>query len=266
MDKEKNHGIFVFIIVIILLIGISVFCYYKFYLEKKDDKKTVELNETVNNEQVNIDSNIYNLMSNAVGGNYEDGFSNAIDHKMQYDFDLKQIKKVSDFDNNTISLLVYNFALNYEYLKKDNNNFSLSEENAKIIYNKIFGPYIEYKVIKESTMCPTLSFDSNKRIYHYKNDCKNTTNISRYNKIIDVKEEENKIVVTEQVAYYTSEMLEDNVFVTYIDAVNKKNSIGTISESTEVQMNNLKNSLSRYKYTFKKWNNQYYFYSIERVK
>ena len=46
-------------------------------------------------------------------------------------------------------------------------------------------------------------------------------------------------------------MLEDNVFVTYIDAVNKKNSIGTISESTEVQMNNLKDSLSRYKYTFK---------------
>lgn len=266
MNKEKNHGIFVFVLMIVFFVGISIFCYYKFYLEKKDDKQLVNLDSSLNNEQINVDSNIYKLMSSATGGNYEDGFSNALDNKMGYDFDTNQSKKVSDLDTNAISLLVYNYALNNNYLNHNKNSDSLSEENVKKIYNRIFGPYLEYQVIKKSNMCPTLSFDNSKKIYNYKKDCKNKTDISRYNKIIAVEEEENKIVVTEQIGYYTSAILENNVFITYKDAVNKTNSIGTIVESTEIQMTNLKKSLSRYKYTFKKWNNQYYFYSIERIK
>ncbi len=266
MNKEKNYGIFVFIFVLLLLIWVGIFCYYKFYVVKKDDKKIVDLDDSLNEEQLSIDSNIYQLMNMATGENYEDGFSNALDNKMQYDLEEKQSMKVSTFDTDTISLLIYNYALNNNYLKQNKKNYFLSEENAKKIYNKTFGPYLEYKVIKKSTMCPTLSFDSNKKMYTYKNDCKNTTDISRYNKIIDVKEEETKIVVIEQVGYYASEILENNVFKTYKDAINKTNSIGTISESTEVQISNLKDSLSKYKYTFKKWNDQYYFYCIERVR
>lgn len=265
MHKEGNHGILIFIAAVLFLIGISIFCYVKFYVEKKQDQELVDLNAPSSNNSLTVESYIYDLMNLAIGGQYQDGFSNAMDNKMQYDFTSNQIVETASFDQDTLSSLIYYYAFNNQYLKKEDNAYILSEKNAQKIYSKIFGPYLEYKEIKESTMCPTLSFNQNKKEYTFRGKCQNTTDISRYNKIIDVKEQEDTIVVTEQVGYYFSGWLENNVFKTYTDAINKTNSIGTISESTEVQINNLKDDLSQYQYTFKRAEDQYYFYSIERI-
>ena len=265
MHKEGNHGILIFIAAILFLIGIFIFCYVKLYVERKQDQEIVDLDVPSSNDAFQVESSIYDLMHLAIGGEYQDGFSNAIDQKVQYDFKTNQIVKASQFDSDTLALLLYHYAFNNQYLKKEKNSSILSEKNARKIYQRIFGPYFEYKTITESTMCPTLSFDQNKNEYRFQGNCQNTTDISRYNKIISVSEQKDTIVVDEQVGYYFSGLLENNVFKTYTDAVNKSNSIGTISESTEVQMNNLRDDLSQYRYTFKRVEDQYYFYSIERI-
>lgn len=265
MHKEGNHGILIFIAAILFLIGIFIFCYVKLYVERKQDQEIVDLDVPSSNDSFQVESSIYDLMHLAIGGEYQDGFSNAIDQKVQYDFKTNQIVKASQFDSDTLALLLYHYAFNNQYLKKEKNSSILSEKNARKIYQRIFGPYFEYKTITESTMCPTLSFDQNKNEYRFQGNCQNTTDISRYNKIISVSEQKDTIVVDEQVGYYFSGLLENNVFKTYTDAVNKSNSIGTISESTEVQMNNLRDDLSQYRYTFKRVEDQYYFYSIERI-
>lgn len=264
MEKENNYGIIVVIIIVLFLFFLSTFIYYKINIEKKEDNKTVDLESE--KEELVVDDSVYSLMNTIVGGKYEEGFNNAIDKRYNYDFNEVESKKVSNFDNDMLSSIIYYYALNNGYLKQSNNTYTISEDNVKKIYLKIFGSNLEYKVIKENTTCPTLTYDSNKKIYTYNTDCGTNTDITKYNKIIDVDEDDDALKVTEEVAYYTSELEKDNVFITYQDAINKTNSIGTISESTEVQIQNLKDYISKYRYTFKKENDKYYLYSVERTR
>lgn len=266
MEQEKNHGIFVFILVLFFLLFVGFLCYHKFYVEKKDDKKIVNLEDPKKEEDLIVDSHIYELMGKAIGGKYEEGFINVMDNRYNYDFDTIGKKKVTQFDTDLLSSLVYDYAYNNHLLKQDKNVYALTEENVKKIYSTIFGPYLSYKRIKQSTMCPTLSFDSSKKVYTYRTDCKETTDITKYNKITSVDENKDTIIVRERMAYYSSGLLENNVFSTYLDAINKKNSVGTIAESTEVQIENIKDFLSEYKYTFKKVEDTFYLYSVERIK
>ena len=264
MDKEKNYGIIVVIILSIVLLVSGIFIFIK--SNNKNNNKEVKLSNQ--NNQENINKEAYEYMELALGGTYVDGFNNAIDNLMMYNLEENQRIKVAEFNDNTLSELVYHYASNNNYLKTSNNKQKdkyLEEDDAIEIYNKIFGSYVIYEKITKSDMCPNFSYDKAKRRYIYSNNCGLNTNVTKYSKIISSEKKDNTLSVIEEVAYYRSDLVENNIFDNYTDAINNSNSVGTISSSTEVEMQNLKNDISKYKFIFKKWNDKYYFYSIERI-
>lgn len=265
MNKENNKGIFIFLITLLCFFSFLGFFLFKIYRDKKDAREFVDLEEKTE-QNLSVDKNIYTLMSLTTGGVYEEGFSNA-SQKVIYDFEEKEDKKVSELKEEVIAFLVYQYATNHSELKKTKEKeVYLTETSAKKIYSTLFGDNFSYQRIEKADICPSVSFDKSKKRYLYKMDCGMSTEITFYSKIVNTKKKEGLLYIEELVGYYASALIDNNVFSTYKDAINKENSIGTIHESTEVQMKSLKDSLARYRYTFKEdEDHRYYFYSVKRI-
>lgn len=266
MEKDKNHGIIIFAITILLFISIIVFVCVKIHLDKKDEKELVDLEDEKQYSDIVIDERAYALMELVSGESYEEGFSNAT-NKIAYDLEKGTEQNISDFKDEEIAFLMYQYAKNHNYIKKINKKeFYLTEKNAKEIHEFLFGSNLEYKRLENVQMCPSVSYDTSKNRYIYNIDCGMSTNISLYSKIINTRKNKNTFYIEEMIGYYASTLVENNIFLTYKDAINQENSIGTISESTEIQIKSLKNSLARYQFVFKEeGDNHYSFYSVKRI-
>ena len=249
MEKDKNKGIYVFLITILCFFSTFLFFLIKMHKDNEDAKKIVSLEEQEESSSI-VDRNAYTLMSFTTGGKYEEGFSNA-SHKMVYDFEVDEEKKVSDLKEESIAFLTYQYASNHGKIKKTKQKeLYLTEKDAKEIHSTLFGREFSYQEIEAVTMCPKVTLDKTKKRYIYQMDCGMSTDVTLYSKILNTKKQGNLFYIEELVGYYVSAFLDNNVFSTYKDAINKENSIGTISESTEVQIKGLQNSLAKYRYTF----------------
>ncbi len=145
----------------------------------------------------------------------------------------------------------------------------VKEKDIEGIYNKVFGPNTYKKIDSFSGTCSDYVYNSlNSEYIENKsqvNDCK-SSNISILSKIVDAKISNNKEEITVVIAYMNSDSK-----TIYKDCDSNLASCNNVLKSnyTDFDESNLeeyKNTLHKYKFTFIANNDEYYFKEVKKLK
>ncbi len=285
MEKKKNKGVIVLIVLLILcIIGLV------FYILV--DKDIIKLNSTnVENEQVENNTSDDTEEKNTgveldpENSNIKYLFNNA--HRLSIGPEAQIYRdggyKVSDMSGEDKILLLYGQWKNYvkeSSIEIDNNYNSMyyvNEADLKSIYERTFGPdtYSHVNSITDSYRCYTYTYDDeNKRFFYVgTNGCGGTTVFSVHEKIISATKYNDRIEIV-SAAFYINGM-DNKMYKDY----NQTTSLGEYTyynnNYTDEERNNLedqyiddnKDNLEQYTYTYTLNDDGFYYLtSVERTK
>jgi hypothetical protein len=164
--------------------------------------------------------------------------------------------------NYTETTINNNIRLNMAYQLLDNNEITIensvitiSEEDLKDNYKKIFGSLDNYKAENFTNNC--IQFIYNKTMYMAIDTNCNDNSLEIIEKIKNIYEEDNNIIIETIVGLYNNS---DN------SLSNINNQIVVNNYSKSDNLSNLEDKLNSYKYTFQKIDNNYYLKEINKVK
>lgn len=156
---------------------------------------------------------------------------------------------------------------NIAYKNTNTSDNKIAEEKLKAAYERVFGPNT-YKTVESFTGgCNTYTYDINTTSYNKttSENCK-TSNIYILSKIIDAKMTKDTMEITVTIAYL------DKIKKIVYKECNKDLSVcnnileEAFNEFDEANLDQKKYNLSKYKFTYKILEDEYYFESVKKIK
>lgn len=136
------------------------------------------------------------------------------------------------------------------------NNDTFTEEDIKNAYIKLFGNDKNFKNTSFEYECKKFNYDESNNTYNLiSNECINISSKEIIEKIINISEKDNKVIITTLLGIY------DNSDKSLYNYKNLYNPIA-VDLNSNFNIEDYKNKLSMYKYTFIKDNVNYYFDNI----
>ncbi len=262
--KYKNAKIVRKNIFIILLLALIVFetkiLYDNDLLLNK--KKTVDKNivDKENNTDKEITKNEDNDNKEEVKKDlkwYIDNYSYLLDNIKTNLTDSYYLYK-DNYSEDTIDIMV-RLNMAYQLLSKDKINISnsvitINENDIKDAYKKIFGSLDKYSAKNFNEDCIQFIYNENSKTYlAIDTECQNKVT-EKVEKIENIYEEDNNIVIETIVGVYDKE----NNSLTNING-------DIVSDNFSNNIDEYKESLDSYKYTFIKEDENYYLEKIEKI-
>ena len=262
--KYKNAKIVRKNIFIILLLALIVFetkiLYDNDLLLNK--KKTVDENivDKENNTDKEITKNEDNDNKEEVKKDlkwYIDNYSYLLDNIKTNLTDSYYLYK-DNYSEDTIDIMV-RLNMAYQLLSKDKINISnsvitINENDIKDAYKKIFGSLDKYSSKNFNDDCIQFIYNENSKAYlAIDTECQNKVT-EKVEKIENIYEEDNNIVIETIVGVYDKE----NNSLTNING-------DIVSDNFSNNIDEYKESLDSYKYTFIKKDENYYLEKIEKI-
>ena len=287
MEKKKNNGLIVFIVLLIICIMGLVF-----YILV--DKDIIKLNNnTVENEQVEKNNSKDDnkekdtrVKLDPENSNIKYLFNNA--HHLSIGPETQIYRdggyKVSEMTNDEKFTLLSNqwfseMKTHPDYLRQTNDQITvLDEETLESLYERTFGPntYERVNQITDSTDCIILTYDETYQGYSTREEvgCGGTTAFSVHEKIISATKYNDRIEIVSAVVYLDG--MSNQMYKDY----NKTTSLGEllINENTTNNSEKRENTYNKYiednkdkleQYTYTYTLNEdgfYYLTSVERTK
>ncbi len=258
INRHKNMSIFRKIIIIILLLALVIY-----------ETKILYENNLIPYFQ---DKNITTKVNNKDDVFKETTVVKTKDWYLEnYSYLLNNIKTDLSQDNtyylyksNYKELTIKNdIRLNMAYQlltesdkKLENNVITISNTSLKEAYKRIFGTTINYKESNFNNNCLTFIYDSVSDNYMAINTTCEESNTKLLESISNIYEQDNNVVIETVVGIYNKD-------TNKLSKVDGTEVLDTFNE--EINLEEYKNMLDNYKYIFKNIENNYYFYSIERI-
>lgn len=175
----------------------------------------------------------------------------------------------SSIDNNIKIYMAIRKVLSNQKDINYSKKIEIKEADVTDALKELFGSDVTYKHESlEGNTCSYTNFKYNKskKMYIQEPDgCFESNTDTILSEIIDKKTTDKKIEIYEKIGYVEISYNTQNKKISYniYKDIAKKNKIATIDEYS---ISSVKDSLSTYKYTFIKENNNYYLNSVELVK
>ena len=258
INHRKNMSIFRKIIIIILLLALVVYetkILYENnlipYFQNKNITTKVSTQEDVSKENAIVKTKEW----------YLENYSYLLNNIKT---DLLQDNTYYLYKSNYKELTIKNdIRLNMAYQlltesdkKLDNNVITISNASLKEAYKRIFGSTINYKESNFNNNCLTFIYDSVSDNYMAINTTCEESNTKLLESISNIYEQDNNVVIETVVGIYNKD-------TNKLSKVDGTEVLDTFNE--EINLQEYKNMLDNYKYTFKNIDNNYYFDSIERI-
>ncbi len=156
---------------------------------------------------------------------------------------------------------------NIAYKNTNSSDNKIAEEKMKNSYERIFGANTYQAVENFIGGCNTYTYDKNTRSYNKTtNEICKPSNIYILSKIVDANMTEDTMEITVVIAYL------DKIKKIVYNNCNKDLSIcsdileSSFNEFDEANLDPKKYNLSKYKFTYKMVNDEYYFKSVKKAK
>ena len=259
--RSKNFKIFRKNLLILILLGIIVYfgyclwdCKYFWFLKEKNS----EVIETVKKDEDKKEEIIKDKAW------YITNYGYLLDNmKLDLSYDNPNIYYLytNNYDKSTIKDTI-KLNLAYKFIENKNEtdySYTVSEEDMKNAYIKLFGSLDNYNPTSFTVGCMQFYYNNYEKIFTaYKFNCDSTNPLHIKEEIKDMYEDNGKIVIETVMGVYSD----------YKYLFNYSNLYASIAidfdESKSVL--NYEENLNTYKYTFNKNDNGYYFESIEKTK
>ena len=252
--KYKNSSIRKRNFIIIILFLLAIFEGYvifnnNYIIKLKYDNVELEKEETAKEDKVEETNKETEIVKD--DNWYKENYSYLLDNiKLSNVYYLYEKNyKESDIKDNVRLDMAYSILKD---VSNDNNVITISEEDIKDSYKKIFGSTDNYKATNFNNNCISFIYNEDSKNYMAINTtCENI--VKKEEVITKIYEENNKIIIETKVGFYDSKNLTD---------VDKN----IIKENfDEKNIDKYLDKLSSYKYTFKDNNGIYSFYKIEKL-
>lgn len=245
--RKKNFKIFRMYIYIIILLLFSLFLCYRLYI-------TGNLNffkyQIVEKDDSNQNNNNYPINQEKDLAWYKEQYSYLIDNLKIKDTDiLKGNSVISDLSPSNRLAIAYN-NISEDKIQVDNIIYSFNEKDLIDSYKNIFGTD-DYEAQNFSSLELNYAYSKSTQSYIAINDKKPNKNEIIYD-IIDIKEENDELVITVSVAIIRDKKL--------YSIYNLDESISELTD--EVNISKHREKLPKINFHFKKINGKYYIYSI----
>lgn len=265
-DKKSNKFILVLSIILMLLSFILIISGVLIQNKiininiQKTEIKTEETNETVllEEELETNDKTALELYKKVLGEdsinkhNYKPEYLDSFYYKITNDV------LVSDFNNDDLLKIMWFNLKDNDSNTKIENGFVTSVDDFKKVYKDIFGESLEYSKDTTSTSadtCLKVNYNTSNDNYEFYNNCTSIYKIIIYPEIIKIVKSDKELRIYQQVGF-----ISDDVLYSDIDLRNKID-----DNFKEDNFSQYRTSLDTYIYTFKKSeNNNYYFYKISK--
>lgn len=263
INHHKNMSILrktIIIIILLLLVIFETKLLYDHnlipYIQNNNIEKTPEDNTTI--EVYNNDTSNTILKDKEW---YLDNYSYLLDNVKT---NLTDDNKYYLYEGNYKELTIKNSVrLNMAYqvleesnIQTENNVITISNENLKEAYKKVFGSIANYKESNFSNDCIQFFYDSINDNYMAINTICEESNTEFKEYIDNIYEEDNNIIIETIIGVYNK----DNNTLLKINGTEVSDSF-----NEEFSIEDYKELLDKYKYTFKNIDGEYYFNSIEKV-
>lgn len=140
--------------------------------------------------------------------------------------------------------------------KTENNVITISNDTLKASYKKIFGTTTNYKESNFNSNCLIFIYDNVTDNYLAINTTCEEQNTKLIEKITNIYEQDNNVIIETVVGVYNKD-------TNKLTKTDKTEVLDTYTE--DINLEEYKNILDNYKYTFKNIDNNYYFDSIEKI-
>lgn len=268
--RNKNFKIFrknVLILLLICVIGYFGYCLWDAkYFKFMKNYEIVPVNRENNSPDQKVDAEV--VVEEQIVKDTKWYIEN-------YGYLLKNIKMSLPMDNSNIYYLYSgNFdksnikdtiKLNLAYKFVENkteteNNYSITEEEMKQAYLKLFGELDTYQANSFTVDCMQFYYNATEKIFTaFKFNCDTVSNLQIKEEIKNMYEENDYIIIETVMGVYN---IDSKQLFNYI---NLYNAVAVDFDETKNVLD-YENSLNTYKYKFKKLNDNYYFDSIEKIK
>ena len=266
--KKDNKGLIIIIVIlVIVLLGLGFYILVDKDIIKLKSITEVEDKEEPKEKIEELDVNNENIkdMFNTVHDSFVFG---NIDSEIYGNKKLSTSEMENNYKFKLAGRIFYD-KMNQISSSNEMMIYEIAEEDVKSAYERIFGPNSYNQVSKFSLGCGDYNYDSNKKVYSLlQPGCGGTTSFGAFENIIKVLKYEDRIEIIGAVVFAdqeTSVLYKDYSRTTKLSEFN----CATTNYETyfETYINDNKDNLQQYTYTFKLGDDGFYYYTgFERTK
>ncbi len=268
MENKSNKGLIGLVIVLIIMVlGLGGYIAYDKVLSAEKDNKQVE---NINKEQkeekyeeISVDDEtvtklIKNLTADTIDGN-----------KAGYFYEKDKMLNTEVSNQMKLYLAIQMIQGDVDDMEK--NLSKVTPKNISSAVKEIFGPDATYTDETLNDACRGMKYNSKTKTYSANYGCGSMLTPHYDGLIIEAKKYDERLEIEQKVMLTTYDIIDDDTFKVNISNLNEIiDSITLKSDEDEPEtkdlLNKYKSKLNTYKYTFNKNGDNYYFYSVERVK
>ena len=258
MEKNSsNNSIFYIIIILILIIGLVGMGYYTFMFKSNNSSLNSDIKNTSDNSNENSNTNDVEEIN--VNDPYiKFLYSYVYGYNKAFNLPKNSASELSDLEKTKLAANFYNKTTSF-----NGTEYVLEENDVKYYYELIFGENTYHHMDEVSFECGTAKYNGTN--YSAPGGCGGVATISPYDSIIEATRNNDKIEITAALVY----ILEDNKYHKGLDNIPlgdyTGNDINNASEAAKEFINNNKDKLTKYIYTFTKKGLFYYYSGFEIV-